>query len=150
MTTDDQAATAPAGNPAITATWTGGRQFVHRSATGHALVTDTPVENGGGGTAPTPMELVLMGLAGCTGVDIASILETMRQPLRGLTVTAEFERAVDHPRVYTRIVLRYRLQGGLDPDRVDRAVALSRDRYCSVSAMLAPTVPIEHIVEILP
>lgn len=136
--------------PVLTATWTAGRQFVYRSATGHALVTDTPVESGGGGAAPTPMELVLMGLAGCTGVDVVSILETMRQPLRGLTVEVEFERAADHPRVYTRVVLRYRLQGELDPDRVDRAVALSRDRYCSVSAMLAPTVPIEHVVEILP
>ncbi len=147
---DQPGAGAPAAGPAIVATWTGGRQFVHRSATGHALVTDTRVGSGGGGTAPTPMELVLMGLAGCTGVDIAGILESMRQPLRALTVTAEFERAVDHPRVYTRIVLRYRLSGDLDPGRVDRAVALSRDRYCSVSAMLAPTVPIEHVVEILP
>ena len=150
MTPEDSPTTAPAGAPSLTATWTGGRQFVHRSATGHALVTDTPVEHGGGGTAPTPMELVLMGLAGCTGVDVVSILETMRQPLRELSVVAEFERAAEHPRVYTRIRLRYRLRGDLDPDRVDRAVALSRDRYCSVAAMLAPTVPLEHVVEILP
>jgi len=140
-------ATTPA---TITATWTGGRQFVHRSATGHALVTDTPADSGGGNTAPTPMELVIMGLAGCTGVDIASILEGMRQPLRALKVTAEYERADDHPRVFTRIALRYVLQGDLDPARVARAVALSMDKYCSVSAMLAGSATITHEVEILP
>jgi putative redox protein len=134
----------------ITSIWTGGRQFVHRSATGHALVTDTPVEAGGGNTAPTPMELVIMGLAGCTGVDITSILEGMRQPLRALQVTAEYERADDHPRVFTRIALHYRLQGDLDPARVARAVALSMDKYCSVSAMLAGRATITHDVEILP
>ncbi|MBK8165017.1 MAG: OsmC family protein [bacterium] len=139
------------GIPTISCTWTGGRQFVHRSATGHALVTDTPAEHGGGGTAPSPMELVVMGLAGCTGVDVASILEGMRQPLRGLTVTARFERAADHPRVFTRIDLHYRLEGDLDPARVERAVALSQDKYCSVSAMLAAGgVALAHTVEILP
>jgi putative redox protein len=137
--------------PTISCTWTGGRQFVHRSATGHALVTDTPAEHGGGGTAPSPMELVVMGLTGCTGVDVASILEGMRQPLRALTVTARFERAADHPRVFTRIDLHYRLEGDLDPARVERAVALSQDKYCSVSAMLAAGgVALAHSVEILP
>jgi putative redox protein len=134
----------------ITTTWTGGRQFIHRSATGHALVTDTPVESGGGGTAPTPMELIIMGLAGCTGVDVAGILEGMRQPLRRLEITAEYERADDHPRVFTRVELRYRLQGDLDPAKVERAVALSQDKYCSVSAMLAGRVELVHTVEILP
>lgn len=137
--------------PTCTCTWTGGRQFVHRSATGHALVTDTPAEHGGGGTAPSPMELVVMGLAGCTGVDVASILEGMRQPLRGLSVSASFERAADHPRVFTRVALRYRLEGDLDAAKVRRAVDLSQDKYCSVSAMLAAGgVEITHEVEILP
>jgi putative redox protein len=134
----------------ITANWTGGRQFVHHSATGHALVTDTPADSGGANSAPTPMELVLMGLAGCTGVDVVSILEGMRQPLRALTITAEYERADTHPRVFTRIELRYRLHGDLDPAKVDRAVALSKDKYCSVSAMLGGKVEIVHTVEILP
>jgi putative redox protein len=134
----------------ITTAWTGGRQFVHRSATGHALVTDTPVDSGGANSAPTPMELVIMALAGCTGVDVVSILEGMRQPVRALEITAEYERADDHPRVFTRIELRYRLHGDLDPARVDRAVALSKDKYCSVSAMLGGTVQIMHTVEILP
>ena len=136
--------------PTLTATWTGGRRFVHRSATGHALVTDTPAEAGGQNTAPTPLELVAMGLCGCTGVDLASILEGMRQPLRGLEVSATYERAADHPRVFTRLHLRYRLQGDLDPAKVERAVALSQDKYCSVSAMLAPKVAITHEVEIQP
>jgi len=134
----------------ISAAWTGGRQFVHRSMTGHALVTDTPADSGGANSAPTPMELVIMGLAGCTGVDVVSILEGMRQPLRALEITAEYERAEGHPRVFTRIELRYRLQGDLDPAKVERAVALSKDKYCSVSALLADKVDIVHTVEILP
>jgi len=134
----------------ITTAWTGGRQFVYQSASGHALVTDTPVDSGGKGSAPSPMELIIMGLAGCTGVDVVAILEGMRQPLRALDITAFYERAEEHPRVYTRIELRYRLQGDLDPAKVDRAVALSKDKYCSVSAMLGRTVEIVHTVEILP
>jgi putative redox protein len=136
--------------PTITSAWTGGRQFVHRSATGHALVTDTPVESGGLNSAPTPMELVIMALAGCTGVDVVSLLEGMRQPLRALDISAEYERADDHPRVFTRVELRYSFHGDLDRAKVDRAVALSQDKYCSVSAMLAGKVTIAHTVEILP
>jgi len=150
MTEDTHGAAAPADTPRIVSTWTGGMQFVHRSATGHAVVTDTPAAGGGSDTAATPMELVLVALAGCTGVDVASILASMRQPLRAFTIETEFERAADHPRVYTRIVLRYRLQGDLDPARVERAVALSRDKYCSVSAMLGSSARIEHVVEIQP
>ena len=79
------------------------------------------------------------------------ILEGMRQPLRGLTVSATYERADDHPRVFTRIALHYRLEGDLDPKRVERAVALSQDKYCSVSAMLARGgVALAHTVEIQP
>lgn len=137
--------------PQASCTWAGGHRFVYRSATGHALVTDTPVEAGGGGTAPSPLELVVLGLCGCTGVDVASILEGMRQPLRALEVTARYERAADHPRVFTRVDLHYRVEGELDPAKVRRAVALSQDKYCSVSAMLAAGgVAITHTLEIQP
>ena len=66
----------------MTATWAGGLRFVHHSATGHALVTDAPEEAGGTDSAPTPMELVILALIGCTGVDVTSILVKMKQPLR--------------------------------------------------------------------
>ncbi len=137
-------------SPVITSTWVSGRQFVHHSATGHALLTDTPVEAGGDNRAPTPLELVVMGLAGCTGVDVVSILEGMRQPPRGVQVTAEYERAEEHPRRITRIALRYRVEGDLEPAKVERAVALSKDKYCSVAAMLAGQVEISHAIEIVP
>ena len=85
----------------MTATWAGGMRFVYESATGHGLVTDAPKQAGGLDTAATPMELVLLGLIGCTGVDVSSILLKMKEPLQGLEVSAEYERADSHPKVYT-------------------------------------------------
>ena len=126
------------------ATWTGGLRFVHRSSTGHAVVTDAPGAAGGGDTAATPMELVLLGLLGCTGVDVVSILTKMKQVPDAFEVTATYERAADHPRVYTRIHLVYTFRGELDPKKVERAVKLSETTYCSVSAMLASTAEITH------
>jgi len=134
---------AASGNT-MTATWTGGRRFVHTSASGHGLVTDTSVEFGGADTAPSPMELVILGLIGCTGVDVSSILESMREPLRGLEVKATYERSETHPRVFTKIHLVYSLQGDLDEKKVKRAIALSETKYCSVSAMLTGVVDITH------
>ena len=133
----------------MTATWTGGLRFVHRSATGHALVTDGPAEHGGGDSAATPMELLLLGLIGCTGVDVASILQRMKQPLRGLEVAAEAERAPEHPKVYTKIHLVYTLEGDLDEKKVLRAIDLSESTYCSASAMLGKTAEITHEFRIL-
>jgi len=132
----------------MTATWTGGRRFQHRSASGHGLVTDTSVEFGGTDTAPSPMELIILGLIGCTGVDVTSILERMREPLRGLEVTATYERSEAHPKVFTHIHLIYSLQGDLDEKKVQRAIDLSESKYCSVSAMLNGTVDIPHEYDI--
>ncbi len=128
----------------MTATWTGGFRFVYTSASGHGLLTDASVDHGGGGTAASPMELIILGLIGCTGVDVASILERMREPLKGLEVSATYERAPEHPKVYTKIHLSYRLQGELDEKKVSRAINLSENKYCSVSAMLGPDVEISH------
>lgn len=134
----------------MTATWTGGMRFVHQSASGHALVTDAPSEHGGLGSAASPMELLLLGLIGCTGVDVASILERMKQPLEGLEVSAEAERAEEHPRVYTRIHIIYTLKGDLDPKKVERAIDLSETKYCSASAMLGKTAEITNEYRIVP
>lgn len=130
--------------PTMTATWAGGLRFILRSASGHGLVTDAPGPEQDEVIAPTPMELVLMGLIGCTGVDVASILERMREPLEGLEVTATYERSETHPKVYTSIHLIYSLQGGLDEKKVRRAIELSETKYCSVSAMLGQAVDITH------
>ncbi len=133
----------------MTATWAGGMRFVYESATGHGLVTDAPKQAGGLDTAATPMELVLLGLIGCTGVDVSSILLKMKEPLQGLEVSAEYERADSHPKVYTRIHLKYLLEGPLDEKKVQRAIKLSEGTYCSVSAMLGKTAEITHEYEIV-
>ncbi len=145
---DDGKKTAGAGDEMnadmMTATWAGGMRFVYKSASGHGLVTDASVASGGGGTAASPMELIILGLIGCTGVDVASILERMREPLEGLEVAATYERAKTHPKIYTKIHLSYALKGELDEKKVCRAIDLSETKYCSVSAMLGHTMDITH------
>ena len=126
----------------MTATWTGGMRFVYTSDTGHGLVTDAPKEAGGGDTAATPMELLLLGLIGCTGVDVTSILKKMKEPLEALEVTVEAERADKHPKVYTKIHLTYQVKGNVDPKKLERAIKLSESTYCSASAMLGQTAEI--------
>ncbi len=128
----------------MTTVWDGGLRFVHTSATGHELTTDVPVDGGGTDTAPTPMELVLLGLIGCTGVDVTAILVKMKEPLEALEVSADFQRAEKHPRVYTTIHLRYKFRGALDVKKVERAIGLSENKYCSVSAMVGQTAKITH------
>ena len=132
----------------MTATWAGGLRFVYTSASGHGLMTDAPVESGGQGTAASPMELVLLGLIGCTGVDVTSILAKMKEPLMGLEVSAEYERAAEHPKVYTRIHLKYTVKGSVSEKKLQRAISLSENTYCSVSAMLGKSVEITHEYEL--
>ncbi|MBE2200455.1 MAG: OsmC family protein [Anaerolinea sp.] len=88
------------------------------------------LENGG-----SPMEFLLAGVAGCTAVDVVSILRKMRQPLTGLTVEIRGARAAAHPKVYTAVEIVYILAGDLDPTAVEKAIALSEETYCSASAM---------------
>lgn len=133
----------------MTATWTGGLRFVYQSTTGHGLVTDAPVEAGGLNTAATPMELVLLGLIGCTGVDVSSILLKMKEPLEGLEVVAEYERAQEHPKVYSKIHLKYLVKGQVSEKKLQRAIGLSENNYCSVSAMLSKSVEITNEYELL-
>ncbi len=128
----------------MTATWTGGLRFVYKSTTGHGLVTDVPEAAGGGGTAATPMELIMLGLIGCTGVDVTSILLKMKEPIEGLEVTAEYERSEEHPKVYTKIHLKYHVQGDVNVKKLERAIKLSESKYCSVSAMLSKTATITN------
>jgi len=133
----------------FTATWAGGMRFVYKSATGHGLVSDAPESVGGDNTAPTPMEMMVLGLIGCTGVDVTSILKKMKEPLEGLEVTAETERAEDHPKVFTKIHLTYHVKGKVNPKKLERAINLSETIYCSASAMLGKTAEItnEYVLE---
>ena len=93
---------------------------------------------------PSPMEAVLMALCGCTSVDVVSILKKKRQPLTGLRVSATAEQAETAPRVFTRIKLTYAMSGKLSRKSVEDAVALSKNKYCSVSKMLEKSVAIEY------
>ncbi|HEX6989970.1 MAG TPA: OsmC family protein [Bacillota bacterium] len=115
---------------------------------GHRVPMDVPAPGGDDG-GPTPKELVLMGLGGCTGMDVAAILGKMRQPLESFEIDLECEDDREHPRVFRRVNIVYRLTGeGLDPERARRAVELSMGKYCGVSAMIAHTARITWTLEI--
>lgn len=124
--------------------WTAPKRFEGRSlASGARLTMDARPDAGGTGAGPSPMETVLMALAGCTGIDVVNTLAKMRAPLEGLVIDVSADRAAEHPKVFTAIRLRYVAWGpGLRRDQVERAVRLSEEKYCSVSAMLRKTAAI--------
>jgi putative redox protein len=114
--------------------YAGGEAFVAESQSGHAIVTSFSHEKV---TAPTPMELLLIALGGCTGADVVGILEKKRQKVTGYEIEVRGERRAEHPRVYTRIEVVHHVRGRkLDPKAVAHAIELSETKYCSVSAML--------------
>jgi putative redox protein len=123
--------------------WTDQERFLGESGSGHAIVTDA----GEPKTAASPLELVLIGLCGCTASDVTSILRKKREPFSSLEVRAEAERASDFPKVFTSIRLTYRVGGKVSRAGMEQAVKLSREKYCSVSAMLEKTVTIEAVIE---
>lgn len=125
------------------ALWTDTHRFVGESSSGHAIVVD-----GDHQTANSPMELVLIGLCGCTGYDVASILTKKREPFTGLKVRAQAERAPEPPKVYTSIKLTYTVSGKVSRKAVEDAVRLSKEKYCSVSAMLEKTAKLTSEIEI--
>ncbi len=113
----------------------------------HMMVDQPPPD--GHGRGASPLKLMLASLAACSAMDVVSILRKGRQPLVGLVISVDGDRVEDHPRRYTRFVVTYRAWGpGLDPDAVERAVSLSQDRYCSVSATLREGAAIESRVEV--
>jgi putative redox protein len=119
-------------------TWAEDRRFVGR-ASGHGVVVDASAEKLG----PSPMELVLIGMAGCTAYDVVNILEKKRQAVTSLEVSAQAERAAEPPRVFTEIQVEYVVRGrGIQPKAVEDAIRLSKERYCSASIMLGKTAPI--------
>ena len=126
------------------AVWIDQHRFAGEASSAHALVVD-----GDKKTAASPMELVLIGLCGCTGYDVASILTKKREPFTGLEVRAEAERAAEPPTVYTQIRLVYRVRGKVSRKSVEDAVRLSKEKYCSVSAMLEKTAKITSEIELI-
>ena len=126
-----------------TATWIQDERFLGAATSGHALVTDASEEK----LAPSPLELVLIGLCGCTASDVSTILRKKHESFTLLEVRALAERAADVPRVFTSIKLLYRVSDTVSPKAMEDSVRLSKEKYCSVSQMLAKAVPITYEIE---
>jgi putative redox protein len=122
------------------ATWTDGERFTAIASSHHAIVIDADRERN---TGPGPMEMVLMGLCACTATDVVSILRKKREAFTSLEVLAQARRATEPPTVYEWIRLTYRVGGKISRKAVEDAVRLSKEKYCSVSAMLQKTAKIE-------
>jgi len=129
--------------------WIDGVSFVGESGSGHSVVIDGAPEHGGRNIGIRPMELFLMGAVACTAFDVVHILKKARQPIVDCHVDADAERASADPKVFTKIHLRYIVAGhGLARPQVERAVKLSKEKYCSATLMLAQTAEITHEVVI--
>jgi putative redox protein len=124
------------------AIWTDNHRFLGQASSNHGIVVD-----GDSKTGSSPMELVLIGLCGCTGYDVASILAKKREPFTSVEVRAEGDRAATAPTVYTAIRLVYRVGGKVSHKAVEDAVRLSEEKYCSVAAMLNETAKISYVIE---
>ena len=125
--------------------WTDNERYLGEASSGHAVVMDTAKDK----TANTPMELVLIALCGCTASDVVGILRKKREPFNTLEVSAVGERAEGYPAVYTQIKLTYRIGGKVSRKAMEDAVKLSKEKYCSVSAMLEKTAKITISIEYL-
>ena len=123
------------------ATWKQEQQYDAVSHSGHHVTLDADAAHSGG---PSPMELVLMALCSCTAVDVVSILQKKREPFTSLTVSAVAEQSPAPPRVFTHIHLTYHLGGKVSPKAAEDAVALSKNKYCSVSKMLEKAAAIDY------
>jgi putative redox protein len=130
--------------------WVENAKFLAESGSGHAVVMDGPPELGGKNLGVRPMEMVLMGMGGCTAFDIVLILKKGRHAVEGCELELEAERAETDPKVFTKIHIKYRVKGkGLTDAAVKRAVDLSAEKYCSASIMLGKTAEITHSFEII-
>lgn len=121
--------------------WNGGKRFVGWDEPGHGVVMDAAVAGGGEGTGARPIELALYALGGCTGIDVIGILKKQRQDVTDLEIVVTAEQREEQPRRYERIDIRYVVTGhDIKEGFVERAIELSEDKYCSVRAMLDPTL----------
>ena len=127
----------------------GGMTFVAESGSGHAVVVDASPDVGGRNLGARPMEMVLMGAGACSAIDVVHILRKARQPLADCVVELEADRAAEDPKVFTRIHMHFVVTGrGLSPAQVERAVKLSKEKYCSATIMLAKTAEVTSDFEI--
>ena len=134
----------------ISVNWVDGLLMVGKSDSGHTITMDGPPESGGENLGVRPMEMLLLGVAGCTMIDVVTTLKKMRQELSYLETKINAERATNHPKVFTDIHIQFILKGqNLDEKKVDKAITLSAEKYCSASIMLGETVTITHDFEVV-
>ena len=128
-------------------TWVDGALLVAEGGSGHTITMDGAAEIGGHNLASRPMEVLLMGMGGCTAIDVVSMLKKQRQDIEGVEVSLVAERAEDHPKVYTSVKLVYTVRGRkLNKALVERAVSLSDEKYCSATAMVKKSATVTHEV----
>ena len=128
-------------------TWVDGMLMVAEGGSGHTITMDGAPDIGGRNLASRPMELLLMGMGGCTAIDVVSMLKKQRQDIEGVEVSLVAERAEDHPKVYTSVKLVYTVRGRkLNKALVERAVSLSDEKYCSATAMVKKSASVTHEV----
>jgi len=128
-------------------TWVDGMLMVAEGGTGHTITMDGAPDIGGRNLASRPMEVLLMGMGGCTAIDVVSMLKKQRQDIEGVEVSLVAERAEDHPKVYTSVKLVYTVRGRkLNKALVERAVTLSDEKYCSATAMVKKSAVVTHEV----
>jgi putative redox protein len=125
-------------------------QFTGKTVSGHSLIMDADDEAGGKNAGFRPMELLLVGLGGCTGMDVISILRKKRQQIAGLEINVKGEKRDSYPKVYKEVHIEYVVKGtGVEKEAVERAIALSLEKYCSVGATLAKAGTITHSYRIV-
>ncbi len=128
-----------------TVKWIDGMMMVGESASGHAVVMDGPEDLGGKNLGIRPMEMLLLGLGGCTTIDVVSTLKKMRQDVRDALAEISATRADEHPKVFTKIHIHFVVKGSnLDEKKVAKAISLSAEKYCSASIMLGKSAEITH------
>lgn len=128
-----------------TVKWLDNMSFVGESGSGHSVVMDGPPDDGGRNMGVRPMEMVLLGMGGCTAFDVILILQRSRQHVTDCHIELEAQRATEVPKVFTKIHLKYFIKGkNLDEKKVNRAVTMTAEKYCSVSIMLSSCVEITH------
>ena len=133
----------------LSVNWVDGMLMVGKSHSGHSITMDGPIEIGGENLGVRPMEMLLLGVAGCTMIDVVTTLKKMRQDLSHCETKINAERANEHPKVFTDIHIHFIVKGkDLDSKKVDKAIKLSAEKYCSASIMLGKTAKITHNFEV--
>ena len=133
-----------------TVRWAGKMTFIGKAGTNHLVPMDTSPEFDGDSSATKPLELLLIALGGCTGMDILPLFKKMRQDVTAVELKITAERSEEHPKVYTKIDLEYVVTGrDLEEEKVRHAIELSQEKYCSVSTMLKKACPVNYTIRII-